>query len=110
MSDYKEAFCWGEFDFIKSIWKCIEWPQEGQQVWSYIFKIKKNGVYAVLFGPNPDFIYKSDVDSYCGYLCKDKRLVLVMSLIVIPFIIIFSIIFYRLFFKKLQLKNRRSEY
>ena len=86
--------CLGRYYSLNSTWGCIQKPTLHSEPWLERFKIRQNGIYAMLFNPNPDVIIEKG-ESFCGILCKNKRLFFVTLLIILPAFIVLSIMFFK---------------
>jgi len=59
------------------------------------YEVSEDGIYAVIFTPDIDeMYYRKEV--YCGILCKDKRLVFIFTLVILPMVILIVFILYKM--------------
>jgi hypothetical protein len=59
------------------------------------FEINYEGVYAIIFTPNiSEAAFREEV--YCGILCKDKRLVFIFTLVILPIVILVVFVLYKM--------------
>ncbi len=59
------------------------------------FEVFYDGIYAIIFTPNlEDSLYRDEV--FCGVLCKDKRLVFIFTLVILPIMTLFFFVAYKM--------------
>ena len=77
------------------VWECATRRYNNLRQNCLEYTIGEYVSYAILFAPqlHPDF-YQQEI--YCGVLCKDKRLVFIFSLIVLPFLVLVFFVLYKM--------------
>lgn len=76
-------------------WRCDTRKYESSKRQSVKYKIRHDGVYAVIFLPDlPPEQFR--VERYCGILCKDKRLVFILMFVGLPCLLAILFVFYKL--------------
>lgn len=72
------------------------------------YQIHSDGIYAVIFMPKLDKELYQD-ESYCGMLCKDKRLVFIFTLIIVPVFVLLFFAVYKMYALRTKEANATTE-
>lgn len=114
VSNYADFICLGRVNYILKSWECIsrkilnrETNALGVELLKAEYNIIGPGTYAVIFRPRmtPN-LYSA---SYCGMICKNKKLIIALCFVILPTIVLLLCMCWKYLLMTWEAKEREAE-